>query len=180
ELYNQSGHLLTSSTGSSLSYNVITSGYYYIKISLYDYSYVMSLTTLNEVPPIITVFAPFEGGFYNDTAPLFDVEIYDLDLDSMWYSINNGANHSFTTNSTFESGEWEDLPEGLNNITFYANDTLGYEAYKTVHVYKDIHVPVVNVLSPTNDQPLGLTAPAFIVEIRDLYLDTMRNQNSFH
>lgn len=173
ELYNLSGHLLTSSTGSSLSYNVITSGYYYIKISLFDYSYVMSLNTLDAGPPIITVFAPFEGGFYNDTAPLFDVEIYDLDLDSMWYSLNYGANYTFTTNLTCNSIEWENLPEGQIKITFFANDTLGYEASKTVQVYKDIHIPIVKVLSPIQSQLLGLAAPAFIVEIRDLYLDTM-------
>jgi len=173
ELYSQSGGLLESSTSNSLTYNVLTSGYYYIKISMYDYSYVMSLTTYDAAPPIITITAPFEGGFYNDTAPMFDVEIYDLDLDSMWYSINFGINHSFITNSTLDSGEWDDLPEGQSSITFYANDTLGYEAYKTVSIYKDIHIPLVNVISPINNQLLGLTAPAFVVEMSDLYLDTM-------
>jgi hypothetical protein len=133
----------------------------------------MDLNTNDEVPPIITLFSPNEGGFYNNTAPLFNIEIYDIDLDSMWYSLNNGANYTFITNTTFNSIEWENLPEGQVNITFHANDTLGYEVSKTIHVYKDIHIPIVNITSPMQSQLLGLTAPEFLVEISDLYLDTM-------
>lgn len=51
-----------------------------------------------------------------------------------WYSLNDGANITFTPNTTFES------IEGNNKLVVYANSTFGDENSTTIYFYVD-HVP---------------------------------------
>ena len=85
----------------------------------------------------------------------------------MWYTLDGGPNRNFTTNSTFHSGDWIGMGDGVRNIVFYANDTLGNINSEMIAIIKDSVNPSVVVNSPQFDQPFNETAPSFNVEITD-------------
>lgn len=89
--------------------------------------------------PIIEILSPTSGQTFNDTAPEFIVNITDPHLDKMWYTVNVSlANYTFTSNGTINQAAWEALSEGTVTVTFYANDTLGHEAFKQVSINFEI------------------------------------------
>ena len=87
--------------------------------------------------PTIVINTPISLEVFGETAPDFSVEITDILLDTMWYTLNNGAtNITFTSNDTINQLEWNSLPEGNVTIRFYANDTLGNMSFDEVIVVK--------------------------------------------
>ncbi len=79
-------------------------------------------------PPQINVISPKNGVYCNITAPNFTVRIDDLNLASMWYTIDNGIhNISFSTNFTINQAPWETIwnassHNGVIIIRIYAKD----------------------------------------------------------
>ena len=89
--------------------------------------------------PTIIINSPTSGATFGANAPSFIVEISDDNLDSMWYSIDDGlTNFTFTANGTINQAAWAALSEGSVAITFYANDTLGNIAFESVNIEKDL------------------------------------------
>ncbi len=89
--------------------------------------------------PRITINSPIEGGKFGSTAPSFNVEIIDVYIYEMWYTIDGGLhNYTFTENGTINQAAWDALPEGSVTITFYARDIIGNEASEEVTVIKGI------------------------------------------
>jgi hypothetical protein len=129
----------------------------------------------NANAPVINIISPTSDSYYGTIAPNFTVEISDPDLHTMWYSINGGANFTFTTNGTIDQTEWAALPfnEGVVSLVFYANDTYGNIASVLRLIYKDTVAPTINILSPTLLQLLGVNSPSFTVEIDDPILNAM-------
>ena len=83
--------------------------------------------------PTIDIISPLTGSIFNTTSLSFTVEIFDVHLDKMWYTIDSGTTkYFFTDNGTIQG--WSDLPNGPVTITFFANDTAGnvYSIYTTV------------------------------------------------
>ena len=57
----------------------------------------------------------------------------------MWYTLNGGlTTYLITTNASIDQTVWATLSEGSITITFYANDTLGNEAFEDVIITKSI------------------------------------------
>ncbi|RZN37096.1 MAG: hypothetical protein EFT35_06800, partial [Methanophagales archaeon ANME-1-THS] len=79
-------------------------------------------------PPAIYVVSPVEGGRY--TAPYVYLEVYspDPDVYRWWYSLNSGANVSFTPNTTISG-----LTNGDYHLKVYVNDTPGNINSSTVN-----------------------------------------------
>ena len=124
--------------------------------------------------PIINVSSPTENEIFGVVAPNFTVEITDSNLDTMWYTIDGGLNnYTFTENETINQGAWDALPDGIATIRFFANNTLGDINFEHVNVIKDTSAPVINIVSPVENENFGVVAPSFIVEITDPNLDTM-------
>ena len=124
--------------------------------------------------PDITIISPTPDQLFNGSAPSFDVEISDPNLDTMWYTIDGGVtNITYTTNGTIDQNNWTAHIDGSITITFYANDTLGYINSVQVLIYKDTSIPSINIISPTLNQLFGDSAPSFEIEISDPNLDTM-------
>ncbi|MFX1296486.1 MAG: FG-GAP-like repeat-containing protein [Promethearchaeota archaeon] len=78
-------------------------------------------------PPFIIINEPPQYEIIGDIAPEFDITVRDYDLDSMWYTLDNGI-----TNITFsqfigsiDQLEWNELEDGTVIIEFFANDTAG-------------------------------------------------------
>ncbi len=100
------------------------------------------IISLDKIEPSIVINSPSSNELFGATAPRFNVEIYDTNLDTMWYTLDNGlTNTTFTTNGTINQALWDALPEGNVIIRFYANDTLGRIGFKEVTVVKTVSQP---------------------------------------
>lgn len=112
--------------------------------------------TKDMINPLINIISPMTGSTINTTSLSFTVEIFDLHLDKMWYTINSGATkYFFTTNSTIQG--WLIFPNGAVTIRFYANDTVGNIETDHTTVIKDITSPPID--PPTDGD--GGNIPAF-------------------
>jgi len=89
--------------------------------------------------PRITINSPIAGGKFGSTAPTFNVEIVDIHVYEMWFTIDGGLhNYTFTENGTINQAAWDALPEGNVTITFYTRDIVGNKAFDEVTVIKRI------------------------------------------
>ncbi len=129
------------------------------------------------VAPVVIVTTPAGGEYFNATAPDYVVEISDSgsSIDTMWYTLNGGANITFLANGTIDQNNWTALANGPVTIIFYANDSAGNSDSDTVVVNKDAGNPSVSITSPTGGEYFDATAPDFVVEISDSEspIDTM-------
>ena len=126
------------------------------------------------INPIINITNPSDSQLLGESAPDFNVEISDPNLDTMWYTIDGGlTNITFTTNDTIDQNNWTARGDGPVMITFYANDTLGHINSAQVLINKDTTNSIINIISPVPDQFAGANSPEFTVEISDPNLDTM-------
>ena len=92
--------------------------------------------------PLIIISSPITDESFGANAPNFTVEISDVNLDSMWYSLDGGTTiFLFTANGTIDQTAWTALAEGTVTITFYANDTLGNLESESVDVVKSLPPP---------------------------------------
>jgi parallel beta-helix repeat protein len=160
-----------------LAWNSLSDGY--ITIRFYANDTVGNLNSSEVIivkdtlMPLINIITPTSGDYYNNNTPQYNIEIFDLTLNTRWYSLNGGINHTFSLNSTFDTNDWISQPNGTIIITFYANDTLGREASQTIIIFKDIVIPEINIISPTSNQNIGSNAPSFTIKVNETNLDKM-------
>jgi len=77
--------------------------------------------------PTVNILSPENITYNNATSILFNFSIFDLTLDSVWYSLNSADNVSY-------SGEFSlGLPEGDYHLIVYANDSLNKISFSEVH-----------------------------------------------
>ncbi|MFX1453891.1 MAG: hypothetical protein ACFFDB_00815 [Promethearchaeota archaeon] len=134
------------------------------------------VTVIKEISdPIITINSPITNELFGFTAPQYNISIIEPDLDSMWYTIDNGiTNMSFSSlTGMIDQTEWNKKTSGIYIIKFYARDILGNIGYAEVTVEKDITSPFIQINSPTSTDVFGQGAPYFDVTITDSYLDSM-------
>ncbi|MFX0145204.1 MAG: beta strand repeat-containing protein, partial [Candidatus Hodarchaeota archaeon] len=124
--------------------------------------------TKDTTDPVITITLP-EAGVYSD-APAYDITITEDNLDQYWYTLNGGSYIFITsTTDTIDSTEWGNLPDGLVEIMFYANDTAGNEGSNSVTVTKDTTDPVITITLPAAG--VYRDAPAYDITITGDNLD---------
>ena len=119
--------------------------------------------------PIVTITSPAGGEYFDTTAPDYVVEISDSGspIDTMWYTIDGGANIEFTVNGTIDQNNWTALSDGPVTLMFYANDSAGNVNSDTMIINKDTSNPTVFITSPTEGEYFDATAPDYVVEIGD-------------
>jgi len=94
-------------------------------------------------PPLIIINSPDVNEYFSTAAPDFDLLINEPHLNTTWYSINGGINITFSGSSgIINQTLWNQKDDGYVTITFYANDTWGFEGYTTITVRKDTEPPV--------------------------------------
>ena len=129
---------------------------------------------INLEVPFINIISPIEDEMFGTIAPNYIVEIVDPNLDTMWYTMDGGLNnYSFTENGTIYQAAWAALPDGVINLQFYANNSLGDITYQQVNIIKDGSAPIIDIISPVDSEIFGINPPTFIVEITDINLETM-------
>ncbi|GAH54815.1 unnamed protein product, partial [marine sediment metagenome] len=122
--------------------------------------------------PIITINNPQDSDVIGATAPNFEISIVESNLDKTWYSLNGGANITFTgLTGTINQALWDALPEGNVIIRFYANDTLGRIGFQEVTTRKDVNAPIITINNPQDSDVIGATAPNFEISIVESNLD---------
>jgi len=138
-----------------------------------DYVKVYDIKLKKDVSaPIVNINSPTPNELFGTSAPGFNVEIYDPNLDSMWYTLDNGlTNTTFTTNETINQALWDALPEGNIIIRFYANDSFSNVGFVEVTIRKDVSAPVITTNNPQNSDVIGAIAPNFDISIDELNLD---------
>ena len=86
--------------------------------------------------PQITIISPTSSSIFNYSAPAFELTINEENLNTSWYTLDNGiTNITFIGSSgVFDRIEWNKKGIGPLNISFYANDTAGNVGFKEVSV----------------------------------------------
>ncbi|MFX1572654.1 MAG: NosD domain-containing protein [Promethearchaeota archaeon] len=89
------------------------------------------------VAPTIVIDSPLEGKKFGKKAPSFILNVTDVNLDTIWYSLDEGVTN-FTVNDTgtINQATWAALANGEVTITFYARDLAGNEVSVSVTIIK--------------------------------------------
>ncbi|MFX0167686.1 MAG: hypothetical protein ACFE9V_20380, partial [Candidatus Hodarchaeota archaeon] len=98
--------------------------------------------------PIITINSPKLNDVFNSTAPNFIVSISGSNLDTRWYTVDDGlVNYTFIgLSGTINPSAWNDLPDGYQTIKFYINNTLGALGFDEITILKDTIAPSPPIL----------------------------------
>ncbi len=95
-------------------------------------------------PPSIILNYPLEGAIFGAIAPTFNITIYDLSLNTGWFTIGIDSTKIFFSvlNGTnlipLSQVVWDTLAEGSVIINFFANDTAGNTNSLMVTINKDL------------------------------------------
>lgn len=126
------------------------------------------------IAPKITIISPVLNQNFPTIAPTFIIEVDEVNLDTMWYTIDGGlTNITFLTNESIDQTEWTAKTDGPITLVFYANDTYGRVNFSSMIIIKDIVAPTINLITPILNQQFGGLSPNFIVEIFDTNLNAM-------
>jgi len=125
--------------------------------------------------PLIIINVPSQDQFYGEDAPQYNITIVEGNLDTMWYTLNDGfTNITFTALiGTINQTEWNKVKNGSVTIIFYANDTLGNLGFAELNIFKDVSKPLMTINLPSQDQLYGENAPQYNLSIIEGNLDTM-------
>gem|GEM_PF-2056806 len=97
--------------------------------------------------PTITIHSPVNGTTQANSTIVLNVTA-DETIDTWWYSNDSGiTNLTFSPNITIPG-----YPEGLNNITVFANDSAGNENESTVFFTIDTTAPTITFITPEQDE----------------------------
>ncbi|MBN1802380.1 MAG: hypothetical protein JW891_12790 [Candidatus Lokiarchaeota archaeon] len=123
------------------------------------------------IGPNITINLPLEDQVFDATPPAFDIWIEGNDVDSTWYKINRRSpillsGDNGTSTGTLNATIWDGLEDGLIEIAFYANDSIGNQRSARVYVFKDTQAPLISIIFPINGQECD-SAPDYDVEITE-------------
>ena len=125
--------------------------------------------------PIITINLPQDDDVFGFNPPNYDLSIEEFNLDSMWYTLDNGLTFIPITSTvgTIDQTEWDKRGGGTIAIRFYANDTLGNTGYSEVIIIKDIITPAISINSPNTFDVFGMISPSFDLSVVEPNLDSM-------
>ncbi|MBA7531005.1 hypothetical protein ES705_23216 [subsurface metagenome] len=129
------------------------------------------INIIKQVYPEIFINLPPENGLFGFNAPTFNVEIYNISVDTMWYSIDNGlTNFTFFNNDTINQGAWDLQLSGLITLTFFVNNTAGDIFQESIIVEKDVDAPQISIITPIQDEVLEIP-PSYEMTITEANLD---------
>jgi len=100
--------------------------------------------TVDTTSPTISISSPVNSSINTISTVNLNVTANEA-ISSWWYSIDGGANTSFTPNITLSS-----LSNALHTLIVYANDTIGNLNSTSVVFTVDTTAPIITVYSPQN------------------------------
>ncbi|MBA7631929.1 hypothetical protein ES703_39466 [subsurface metagenome] len=121
--------------------------------------------------PNITIISPTLYEEFSNVAPNFELLVIDPNLNTTWYTLNDGLKYVFSgTSGIINQSAWISCESGTVSIKFYANNSAGNTAFKEV-IVKNIFSPIIEILSPTENQMFGSFTFNFNITIIDVNLD---------
>ncbi|MFX1281939.1 MAG: SBBP repeat-containing protein [Promethearchaeota archaeon] len=90
------------------------------------------------IAPVITINQPVFGTVFVDFSPLYSITIDETNLNSFWYSLDNGqTNYSLSElTGAIDQNVWDSIPDGHVTLTFYAQDEAGNVGQSSVLITK--------------------------------------------
>jgi len=124
------------------------------------------VTVLKDVLfPEITILSPLNDTVYGVRAPLYNLSIYDIDLNYSWYTINASGYYPFTGfTGSIDQDAWDNFGNGQILIQFYANNSAGSTATSDISVLKNIELIINN---PVPGQLFGIYSPDYNITLMD-------------
>lgn len=122
--------------------------------------------------PDINIIEPIENNYFTFSAPQYHFSVIDNNLDSIWYTLDNGLINitCYNLQGIINQSEWNKKDEGIVFLKVFANDTVGNLEFIELIVYKDTTVPIITVNLPSSNQLFGIQAPTFNINITELHL----------
>ncbi len=127
--------------------------------------------------PIIDLISPINGS-YHGSIPKIKLIVLEISIDAISYNVTGNSTKidiSNLNNTLFSLDQyiWANLNEGMFQVSFYANDTVGNgNDTLTITLYKDTLKPTITIISPVSNEPIDLKPPAFNISIDELNLNT--------
>ena len=115
--------------------------------------------------PLIFIDLPTPNQLCGITAPTFNIQIIEANLQEKRYSLNGRPNITFTTETQFNQTEWNQVGNGTVSITFYIIDKAGNVNSSEIIVRKDAYVPDIIINFPLDDDQFGKVAPNYNISI---------------
>ncbi len=100
-------------------------------------------------PPIVNLTYPFNNTNYSAVQTHLNYTAIDADLDSCWYSLDNGLTNTTLACGTNITGI--NSSQGNNNWRVYANDSSGNERFSLSSFFVDSISPSLSIIMPANN-----------------------------
>ena len=101
-------------------------------------------------PSIDSIDSPSPGAWFISAPPTYSLSITEVNLDSIWYTLDGGTNnYTGATSGTINSSAWSNAGQGAVTILFYVNDSSGNWDSASVGVNKDSPVSYTHLTLPT-------------------------------
>ena len=97
--------------------------------------------------PEVSIISPTINQYFGNSAPNFTTTTQGVNLDKIWYSVDNGITNItiYTSTAMINQTEWDKIPHGLVSLNLYINDTFGRLGYFTVNFNKDLNAPTTSI-----------------------------------
>ncbi|TFG12674.1 MAG: hypothetical protein EU535_05945 [Promethearchaeota archaeon] len=104
----------------------------------------------DSIAPTMDISLISENQLYGNQSPVFEIICNDSNLNSVWYSIDDGINNYSILDhwNKIDQHAWNSCINGSVNVFFYANDTLGNTAFHSIHIFKDLTAPYIEIKKP--------------------------------
>ncbi len=125
--------------------------------------------------PLITINAPITNDIFELQSPQYDISVAEPNIDTMWYTLDNGITTTLFTEftGTIDQTEWNKFGNGTLTIIFYANDSTGNIGQASVKIHKDVLGPIITINSPQDDDIFGFNVPNYDLSIEEFNLDSI-------
>jgi len=98
------------------------------------------------IVPDIKINSPSQNEFFGSTAPDYNINFFESDVNITWYTLDSDKHIIFSgVTGTINQTEWDKKGEGKVTIRFYANDIAGKVGYTEVTVRKDTIAPTSSI-----------------------------------
>jgi hypothetical protein len=127
------------------------------------------------IDPIVSIITPSENEVFGANPPDFEISVIEVNLDTMWYTMDSGLTNINFSNltGTISQTEWDKKSTEDVTIRFYARDEAGNEDYADVTVSKDTDIPIITINSPITADFFGFRPPQYDITVVEPDIDTM-------
>ncbi len=122
--------------------------------------------------PLISIISPSISDVTGHTPPDFELSVTEPNLDSMWYTLDDGTTTYpiSALSGTIDLAEWNKFGEGMITIKFHAEDSAGNQAFSEVQVEKDLTKPVITINKPEIGDVFEAFSPIYSITIDEINL----------